>query len=113
MAGRGPAASQEPVRRNARGIGVRLPAEGRQGDPPAWPLRPDIVLSARLKVLRAEQADLEKALDDCGDPKEANRLRYRLGKNVEAVATTEAVIEEAGGLELELWAELWATPQAV
>ena len=108
-----PAASPEPVRRNSRGFGMRLPAEGRQGPPPEWPLRPDVLLSARLKVLRAEQSDLEKALDDCEDPKEANRLRYRLGKNVEAVATTEAVIAEAAELELELWAEIWATPQAV
>lgn len=28
----------DPARRNARSGPVKLPAEGRQGDPPAWPL---------------------------------------------------------------------------
>lgn len=28
----------DPARRNARAGPVRLPAEGRQGEPPAWPL---------------------------------------------------------------------------
>lgn len=113
MAGRGPGASADPVRRNNRLSGMRLPAEGRLGAPPPWPLRDDVTLSARLEVLRVEQADLEKALDGCEDPKEANRLRYRLGKNVERVALTEAVIRNSTELELELWAEAWATPQAV
>jgi hypothetical protein len=108
-----PAASPDPVRRNARGFGVRLPAEGRQGDAPRWPLRPDAILAARLEVLRTEQADLETALDGCEDPKESNRLRYRLGKNVERVALTEAVVNGSVELELELWDEIWHTPQAV
>lgn len=103
----------DPVRRNARPGGQVLPAEGRSGDAPEWPLRPDVTLQARLDVLRAEQEDLESALDGCDDQKEANRLRFRLGKNVEAVALTEAVITNAGELELEIWAEAWSTPQAV
>lgn len=90
-----------------------MPAEGRQGDPPPWPLRPDVMLTARLDVLRADQKSLEWALDECEDPKEANSLRHRLGKNVEAVAMVEAVIRESAELELELWGQLWATPQAV
>lgn len=114
MAGRGPGASPDPVRRNIRaGSGTRLPAEGRQGEAPPWPLRPDVLLSARLEVLRAEQADLEVALDASDDLKECNRLRFKLGKNVEAVALTEAVVAESIELEVELWQELWATPQAV
>lgn len=92
---------------------MKLPAEGRTAPPPAWPMRPDVQVSARLDVLRAEQADLEQALDGCEPGKEANRLRHRLGKNVELVAQAEAVIRNADDLERELWAELWATPQAV
>lgn len=108
-----PAASGDPVRRNARAAGTSLPAEGRQGDPPPWPLRPDVMLQARLDVLKADQAAIEKALDGCDDQKEANRLRHRLGKSVENIALTEAVIRNANELELELWAEVWSTPQAV
>lgn len=113
MAGRGPARSADPVRRNVRSASVKLPAEGRQGAPPEWPLRPDVRLQARLDVLRAEQADLEAALDGCSPGKEANQIRHRLGQNVEKVALAEAVARNADELERELWAELWATPQAV
>lgn len=55
----GPAAKPDAVRRNARVGTQKLPAEGRKGKPPAWPL---------------------------GTP---------------------------GQSERKLWAELWATPQAV
>jgi len=34
----GPAPKPNPVRRNARAGTMKLPAEGRQGDPPPWPL---------------------------------------------------------------------------
>lgn len=34
----GPAPSQDPVRRNARSGPLKLPAEGRKGGPPPWPL---------------------------------------------------------------------------
>lgn len=76
-------------------------------------MRADVVLLARLDLLREEQKDLERALDGCDDQKEANRLRFRLGKNVEAVALTEATIRNSEELELEIWAEAWSTPQAV
>lgn len=58
MAGNGPAANPNARRRNARPAFRRLPAAGRQGDPPSWPL---------------------------GKPTRG---------------------------ETELWAELWASPQA-
>jgi len=112
MAGRQPAAP-DPVRRNARGLGIRLPADGRQGESPPWPLRPDVTLTARLEVLRREQSDLEMAIDATEDTKELNRLRFRLGKNVERKVLTESVIRQSTELELELWDELWHTPQAV
>ncbi len=35
----GPAPNPQAVRRNARVGPLRLPAEGRQGPPPAWPFR--------------------------------------------------------------------------
>jgi hypothetical protein len=34
----GPAASIDPIRRNARVGTLKLPAEGRKGKPPVWPL---------------------------------------------------------------------------
>lgn len=113
MAGRGPAASPDPVRRNARSAGVLLPAEGRKGDPPPWPLPVDVVLTAKLEVLRSEQAALEALLDDDPPQKEANKIRHRLGQNVERVAVAEAMVKASTSAELELWDELWHTPHAV
>lgn len=112
MAGRGPSPSPNPVRRNVRAAGVVLPAEGRTGPIPPWPLPDDVMLSARLDVLRAEQEQLERALDGA-DVKEANRLRHRLGQNVEKVALTEAMVTQSKAAELELWDELWHLPHAV
>jgi hypothetical protein len=113
MAGRGPSPKAEPVRRNARSSAVMLPAEGRQGETPAWPLPDDVMLTARLEVLRSEQAQLELLLDQGPDPKEANRLRHRLGQNVEKIAVAEAMVQGSKRAELELWEELWRLPHAV
>lgn len=113
MGGHGPLSNPNAVRRNARSAGVTLPAEGRQGETPPWPLPDDVVLAARLEVLRSEQAQLERMLDDNPDPREANKIRHRLGQNVEKIAVTEAMVEGAKRAELELWAELWALPHAV
>jgi len=37
----------EPARRNARSGPVKLPAEGREGDPPAWPLAGRVTAAER------------------------------------------------------------------
>ena len=113
MAGRGPSPNPNAVRRNARVAGETLPAEGRRGAPPPGPLPDDVMLTSRLQVLRAEQAQLENLLDMCLEQKEANRIRHRLGQNVEKVAVAEAMLENARRCERELWDELWHTPHAV
>lgn len=38
MAGMGPPPSPNRRRRNSQAALLKLPAEGRQGDPPPWPL---------------------------------------------------------------------------
>lgn len=113
MAGRGPSPKADPVRRNARSSGTVLPAGGREGEAPAWPLPDDVVLAARLKVLRSEQAALERLLDEGPDPREANKIRHRLGQNVEKIAVAEAMVNGSKRAELELWEELWRLPHAV
>ncbi len=113
VAGHGPVPNPNAARRNARSAGVVLPAEGRTGPTPPWPLPNDVVLTARLEVLRSEQAALERLLDEGPDPREANRIRHRLGQNVEQLAVAEAMVEASQRAELDLWAELWRTPHAV
>lgn len=71
MGGMGPAPkpASERRRRNASIAMTQLPAEGRQGEPPRFPLPPLVVKDLDLPALRER--------------------------------------------ELDLWADLWATPQAV
>jgi hypothetical protein len=112
MAGRGPLPNPNAVRRNARTAGITLPAEGRKGRTPKWPLPDDLLLGARVQVLEAEQADLERLLQDATD-KEAKSLRHRLGQNVERLTIARGMIELGKKAELTLWRELWKTPHAV
>lgn len=112
MAGNGPPPKHPDARarRNPSVAMTRLPREGRQGEPPAWPLGPDVVLAARLKVADGKVAELERKLDDDPDNKSA---RYQHGKAVEAAAVLRAVHDVQGVAEAALWAHLWRTPQAV
>lgn len=66
----GPPPKIDPVRRNSRTGPLKLPAEGREGPPPRWPLPP----MAKGTALDAD------------------------------------ILADA---EASMWAEIWATPQAV
>jgi hypothetical protein len=107
----GPEPKKDPVRRNSRVGPLRLPAEGRAGDPPVWPLPPDPEPAARLRLLNQEIDTA--ALEAQGDGKEARAAERRLfGLRLRAEVLT-VQIAEAEALEAEVWAQLWGTPQAV
>lgn len=112
MAGHGPAPAADPVRRSTRSV-TTLPAEGRKGAIPEWPLREDAVARARLTMYSEEMAAIEAELDECEDSKVANRLRHRLGQIVPLATEARAVLDGAASLEQEIWEDLWALPQAV
>jgi len=111
----GPDPNPNAVRRNVRVGLVQLPSEGRKKNgkwPPApkWPLPPDPRLAVRIKLLEddievLEERDLDEGLQRTERTK-LTRLRERL-----AVAEAERDTIVAG--ELEIWRELWRTPQAV
>jgi hypothetical protein len=95
-------------RRNATVPMVPLPAAGRKGRPPKWPLGPDIVTRARLTVARDKVEELEGRLAEGERVSEAALVRAR-----EKVAVLEQVVEVQADREAELWREVWAMPQAV
>lgn len=109
----GPAPSMNPRRRNARVGVVVLPAAGYQGDIPAWPLMPDIVMSTRRDVAEAEADAHDVAALEAEDSRKrrvaerravkARSLATVLGRQIEAMEVREA----------EVWAEVWRMPQAV
>lgn len=108
MAGMGPPPKPESQRRRRNtGAGMtRLPAEGRQGAAPRWPLGPDIETAAQLQVAREKVARLEEDEAD-GKPVEA-----RLDRAREKVAVLEHVVAIQAKAERALWRELWRTPMA-
>lgn len=107
MAGMGPPPTGHARRRNAAVAMTSLPAEGRQGDPPPFPLRADVALRARLAVARERVAVLEYQVDD-GKP-----VEDKLDAARELVFVLTETLAKQTDDEAELWADLWATPQAV
>lgn len=114
MAGTGPAPKPNARRRNATMATTKLPAEGRAGDPPTWPLPADIVLTERRNAAQRLADDVELEL---ADPDVTGRKRGALTRKLDAARMEANVLTaQLNGqtrLETELWAELWATPQAV
>ncbi len=110
MAGNGPPPNPNAVRRNTRVGLIKLPAEGRKGRIPRWPLPENPRLTARITVeLEAIEALEEKELDEDGLSRtEATKLtRARLRLAI-AEAEKKAILDT----EKELWRKLWRTPQA-
>ncbi|WP_372733600.1 hypothetical protein [Nocardioides sp.] len=102
---------QNPIRRNARVGPVVLPAAGRPGDPPTWPLTPNPRLLARIELLEEAVAELEDAELETGKLSRTQLTKLTRTRERLRVAEVEArMIVEA---ETNLWAQVWNTPQAV
>ncbi len=90
-----------------------LPAEGRKGPVPAWPLKPSPRQVAALEQARDRVAGAQVELESAEDGRTRGRLRQTIDKASLIVATLELQIEQARDDELALWSDLWSTPQAV
>jgi hypothetical protein len=120
MAGMGPAPKpagpdgRGARRRNATVAMTRLPAGGRQGDAPTWPLLDDIALIARRDGAQRLVDELELRLLE---PELTARQRSAAQRKLDTAQTDvnilSAQVEAQRRVEAELWMELWATPQAV
>lgn len=110
MAGTGPAGNPNAVRRNSRVGMVRLPAAGRKGRAPKWPLPENPRLGALIGleldlIEELEERELEDGKLSKSDATKLTRARQRL-------AIKQAEVEAVRETETELWKELWRTPQA-
>lgn len=116
MAGMGPPpkpASQRR-RRNASIAMTKLPAEGRKGRPPKWPLLDDVVLTARrdMALRRADELELAALEPNLKGRTKTNAQRKADEARDQAVILTKQ-LEAQRMVEGELWKQLWSTPQAV
>lgn len=106
----GPPPDPHAIRRNKRVGPTELPARGRKGRTPKWPLLPDPRLRAKVELLEESIAELEdRELDEGLNRAEATRLT-RTRERLKVAQVTMATIEET---EVEIWRDLWHTPQAV
>lgn len=106
MAGMGPPPTGHARRRNAAPGATQLPAEGRQGEPPRWPLPSDLATRAKLEVARDRVTLLEMQEADGKDVEE------KLDAARERVYVLQHTLANQDEAEAELWRELWRTPQA-
>lgn len=84
-----------------------LPAAGRKGRTPKWPLPENLTLQVALEMA---QQTIERLQDK--EKLEAAEKR-KLNAALEQVVYLPRKMELAGEAELELWADLWKSPQAV
>jgi len=90
-----------------------LSSKGRAGKAPAWPLLPDVAMTAQLELARDRVASLQVEIADAEDGRTKGRLRRELNKNEMLTAQLSLQIEQAVDAEVALWSDLWSTPQAV
>lgn len=109
-----PKPAGERRRRNATVAMTRLPAGGRRGDPPRWPLIDDVVATTQRDMARRQADDYELQLLE---PDLQGRQRAAVQRKLDAAQSSATVldkqIEATAALEAELWRDLWGTPQAV
>lgn len=115
MAGMGPPPKdpEKRARRNATIATTKLPAEGRKGAAPKWPLPPDPRATAQLEIGQARAAELRDQWASAEDSREARRLAKQLEQVELAVRTQELIVQQRYDMELAVWRELWKSPQAV
>lgn len=101
------------ARKNATPGMTMLPAAGRRGRTPAWPLIADVVMTTRHDLAGAKVQYLELELLDAEDVTKQRAIERRLDVAREQLAILTAQLAAQRDLEKRLWRTLWATPQAV
>lgn len=113
MSGPAPKHPSTRARRNNPKSGfTSLPAVGRQGDAPAWPLPSDARLTALRDLAQDKVASLSSEIESAEDGRTKGRLRRQLAQAEQSAAILSLQIEQQTDLEMEMWRGLWATPQA-
>lgn len=114
MAGVGPA-PKDPSKRartNATYAMTKLPAEGRKGRAPAWPLGGDVVIETQIHMAKREIAGIEDDLEWATTARDRSAQRRKLSRAGKKLAELEAMKKHASATERRIWTALWKTPQS-
>lgn len=87
--------------------------KGRRRKPPAWPLPADVRAQAQLEFAERLAVEVRDQWANAEDSRKAAALAKKLEKVELALAEMRAVFAQREQMELALWAELWALPQAL
>lgn len=89
-----------------------LPAAGRKGKAPKWPLASDVTAIAEKRVADIACEALEVQLAGEDDGRKRRTILRQLEKAQTASERLGLILDGQEEAELALWEELWATPQA-
>lgn len=112
MPGPAPKPAGTRQRRNATVPMVALPSGGRQGKAPEWPLIEDLSLEVKRAALLAKAEAIQDDLEETDSIKSQKKLQREMDAALAAVKLVERQMEAQKKLEVDLWNDLWATPQA-
>lgn len=112
MPGPAPKHPDHRARRNATVAMTKLPAEGRKGRAPAWPLGANVELDTAIELIKLEIKDIGDEIEWEGAARRRSALRRSRDRKVKKQRELEARRKAASRLEKEIWAGLWKTPQA-
>jgi len=79
---------------------------------PLWPLPPDAVMQAKVESWREQVARVQADMVDEEDGRRLARMRRQVATAEIETATAELQRQQAIDGEQEMWAEMWAMPQA-
>lgn len=115
MAGMGPPPkpADQRARRNASVAMTKLPASGRTGAAPSWPLGADAAIEARIEVAKIVLKSATLEASDAADGRARAAAKRRVDKARVALVAAQQEKKLSGAAERKIWAEVWKTPQAV
>lgn len=99
------------VRCNATFAMTQLPADGRSGKAPTWPLPPD-PRRALIGYWDDEAESLQAQASEESDGRRRNRMLDRAAKARARAVQIAAECDAAERLERRIWREAWKTPMA-
>lgn len=114
MAGMGPP-PKEPGKRARQNPTVAmtcLPAEGRKGRAPAWPLDADLATETAIHDTKRQIKAIEDELAWATTSRDRSAQRRKLERAKKHLAERQAMKVFLARNEKKLWAALWKTPQA-
>lgn len=89
-----------------------LPAGGRTGATPKWPLQPDAIRRAMRTAAEGQLHMLEAELAEADTGRTRNSLRKKISAVKQHVTVLGLQLAEQDRSEKLLWRDLWKTPQA-